>query len=70
MNTQLRKKAENDYAKDFFKLINNAVFKKTMKNVRNHRNIKLLSTEKRRNYLVLQPNNHTTKKFLKTFKKF
>ena len=67
MNTQLRKKAENIYEKDFFKLMNNAVFKKTMKNVRNHRNIKLLSKEKRRNYLVLQPNNHTKKNFLKTY---
>ena len=67
MNTQLRKKAENIYEKDFFKLMNNAVFKKTMKNVRNHRSIKLLSKEKRRNYLVLQPNNHTKKNFLKTY---
>ena len=67
MNTQLRKKAENIYEKDFFKLMNNAVFKKTVKNVRNHRNIKLLSKEKRRNYLVLQPNNYTKKNFLKTY---
>ena len=47
--------------KDFFKLMNNAVFVKTMENVRKHRNIKLVVTERRRNYLVSEPNYHTTK---------
>ena len=63
MNTELRQKAKNNFEKDFFKLMNNAVFGKTMENVRKHRNIKLLITERRRNCLVLEPNYHTTKLF-------
>ena len=59
MNTELRKIARNDFEKDFFKLMNNAVFGKTMENVRKHRNIKLVTTDKKRSKLVSEPNYHT-----------
>ena len=61
VNTELRKKASNDFEKDFFKLMNNAVFGKTMENVRRHRGIKLVKTDHRRNKLVSEPNYHTMK---------
>ena len=61
MNTELRKKAKNDFEKDFFKLMNNSVFGKTMENVRKHRDIKLVTTEKRRLKLVSKPHYHTKK---------
>ena len=63
INTKLRKKQKNDFESDFFKLMNNAVFGKAIKNVRKHRNIKLVTTKRRRNYLVSEPNYHTTKSF-------
>ena len=50
------KKVKNDFEKDFFKLMNNAVFWKTMNNIRKHREIKLVTTERRRNCLVSEPN--------------
>ena len=59
MNKDLRKKAKNDFQKD--KFTNNTVFRKTMKNVRKHRYIKLVTTERRRNRLVPESNYHTTK---------
>ena len=61
INTELRKKASDDFEKDFFKLMNNAVFGKTMENVRKHRNIQLVKTDHKRNKLVSEPNYHTMK---------
>ena len=63
MNTELRKQPKNDFEKDFLKLMNNSVFGKTMENVTNHRDIKLVTTDKRRNQLVSEPNYHATKRF-------
>ena len=63
MNTKLRKEVKNEFEKDFFKLMNNSVFGKTMENVRNHRDIKLVTTDEKRNKLVSEPNYHTTKHF-------
>ena len=63
MNTDLRKKAKNDFDKYFFKLVNNTVFGKTMENVKKNRDVKLVRAERRRNYLVSEPNYHTTKFF-------
>ena len=61
MNIKLRTEAENDFEKDFFKLMNNSVFGEKMDNVRKHRDIKLVRTDKRRYQLVSEPNYHTTK---------
>ena len=58
MNTELRKLVKNDFEKCLFKLMNNSVFWKTMENI-NHRNIKLVTTDKKRSKLVSEPNYHT-----------
>ena len=63
MNPKLRKNANIDFEKDSFKLVNNWVFGKTMENVRKHRDIKLVTTESRKNYLDSKPNYHTKKCF-------
>ena len=63
MSTKLRTDAKNDFEKDFFKLMNNDVFGKTMENVRKHRDIKSVTTDKKRNQLASEPNYHTTKYF-------
>ena len=65
MNTDLIKKAKCDFEKDFFKLMNNAAFGKSMENVRKHRDIEPVATESRRNYLVPEPNYHTINFFAK-----
>ena len=67
MNTKLRQKAKNNFEKDLFKLINNVVFGKTMENVRKHRNIKFVMTEKRKKFLVSEPNYRTTKFFTEIY---
>ena len=62
MNTELRKLADfekDDFEKDLFKLMNNIVFGKTMENVRKHKDIKLVTTNKKINKLVSGPNYHT-----------
>ena len=59
MNTELRKVAKNDFEKDLFKLMNNSVFGKMMENIRKHRDIKLVTTDKKRSKLVSEPNYHT-----------
>ena len=61
MNTKLGTDAKNDFDKDFFKFMNNAVFGKTMENVRKQGDIKLATTDKRRNQLASEPNYYTRK---------
>ena len=63
MNTELRMQAKNEFEKEFLKLMNNCVFGKTMENVRNHRDIKLVTTDKKKNHLVSEPNYWAIKDF-------
>ena len=63
MNTEYRMNAKNDFEKDFFKLMNNTVFGKTMENIKKHRNIQLVNNDTKINKLVSEPNYHTTKWF-------
>ena len=58
MNTELRKLARNDFEQDLFKLMNNSVFGKIMENIRKHRDIKLVTTDKKRSILDSEPNFH------------
>ena len=63
MDIDLRKEGKNDFEKNVFKLMINAVFGKPMENVRKHKDIKLVTTDKRRNQLVSEPYYHTIKCF-------
>ena len=63
MNAKLRTKAKNGFEKDFFKLMINAAFSNTVENVRKHRDIKLVRTKRRRNYLISDPSYYTKKFF-------
>ena len=63
MKTKFRTEAKEDFEKDFFELMNKAVFGKTMENISNHRDIKLITTDKRRNQLASEPNYHMPKHY-------
>ena len=62
-NTNLRTKAKNDFEKDFFKLMNNSVFGKTMENIRNRVNVKLVDTGEQFKKLAAKPNYESRKIF-------
>ena len=61
VNTRLRTEAKNGFEKEFFKLKINAFYGKTMENSRNHRDIKIVTTYKRRCILASEPSYHSTK---------
>ena len=63
MNAKLRTEAKIDFEKDFFTLMSNAVFWKTMEAVRKNIDIKLVATDNTRNQLASEPNYHTAKYF-------
>ena len=62
-NTNLRAKAKNNFEKDFYKLMNNSVFGKTMENIRNRVDVKLVNTEEKLRKLIAKPNFRSRKIF-------
>ena len=62
-NTNLRAKAKNNFEKDFYKLMNNSVFGKTMENIRNRVDVKLVNNENKLRKLVAKPNFRSRKIF-------
>ena len=61
MNIKRRTEAKNDFKRHFFKLMKNVLFGKTEENVRKQRDTRLAATDKRRSYLVSEPNHHSIK---------
>ena len=56
LNTDLRTKGKNDFEKDFFKLMNNSVFRKTMENIRNRVDVRLVNHQNKAKKLISKPN--------------
>ena len=63
MNTELRAKAKNNFEKDHYKLMNNSVFGKTMENIMNRVNVKLVNTAEKARKLIAKPNYKSYKIF-------
>ena len=66
MNTELRTKVKNDFERDFFKLMNNSVFRKTIQNIRKHQDIKHRTANRKESRLISKPNYYKEIVFRKT----